>query len=57
MRGFRSAASATRFCTAYEEIRQYFRLTTANPKTLSLAHQREHLRQRCVDLFAAWQAA
>jgi len=57
MRGFGNAVSATRFCTAYEEIRQYFRLATTTPKSPSLVQQRQHIQQRCIDLFAAWQAA
>ena len=57
MRGFGSAAGAARFCTAYEELRQYFRVLTADSKPRSLAQKRQYFRRRCDDLFAAWQVA
>jgi DDE domain len=46
MRGFGSVASASRFCRAFEEVRQFFRVRTTMKQQVSLAQQREafHLR-------------
>ena len=46
MRGFGSLASAVRFCTAFSELRQYFRvqLTLSKPPTLSEKRQTFHRR-------------
>ena len=57
MRGFGSFAGATRFCAAFCEIRQYFRLTTTNQAILSLSQQRQAFCQRWRELTAGWQAA
>ena len=40
MRGFGSFASAARFCTAFEEQRQYFRAVARSGEALSLADRR-----------------
>src|SRR5215210_6921523 len=41
MRGFGSFAGAARFCTAFDEVRQYFRLIPSNPSTSALAQKRQ----------------
>ena len=46
MRGFGSVASASRFCRAFDEVRQFFRVRTTMKQPVSLAHQREVFRQR-----------
>lgn len=46
MRGFGSLASASRFCRAFEEVRQFFRVRTMMKQQISLAHQREVFRHR-----------
>jgi len=46
MRGFGNVASAARFCQAFDEVRQFFRVRTTVKQTVSLAQQREVFRQR-----------
>ena len=46
MRGFGSFASASRFCMAYNEQRQYFRYRTKPKEIVSLPDQRQMFRQR-----------
>ncbi|BCL80908.1 IS6 family transposase [Ktedonobacteria bacterium brp13] len=46
MRGFGNVASAARFCRAFDEVRQFFRVRTTVKQTVSLAQQREVFRQR-----------
>ncbi len=46
MRGFGSVASASRFCRAFAEVRQFFRVRTTMKHQVSLAHQRDLFRQR-----------
>src|SRR5258707_10047684 len=46
MRGFGRVASAARFCRAFDEVRQFFRVWTTMKQQVSLAHQREVFRQR-----------
>lgn len=46
MRGFGSFASAARFCCAFDEVRQFFRIRTTMKQRGSLAHQREVFLQR-----------
>jgi putative transposase len=46
MRGFGSVASASRFCRAFEEVRQFFRVRTTMKQSISLAHQREAFRHQ-----------
>ncbi len=57
MRGFGAFTSAARFCTAFDELRQYFRSRTTSQKPLSLPDQRRLFRQRFTDLFVCCQAA
>ncbi len=40
MRGFGSFAAAARFCTAYDELRDYFRARRTMGEAVSLAEQR-----------------
>ena len=56
MRGFGSFAGAARFCTAFDEVRQYFRPTPSDPSTAALANKRQEFCQRWAELCAAWQA-
>ena len=46
MRGFGSVASASRFCRAFDEVRQFFRVRTTMKQPVSLAHQREVFRHQ-----------
>jgi putative transposase len=46
MRGFGSFESAARFCSAYDEQRDYFRYRTKPKEMIPLAEQREMFRQR-----------
>jgi putative transposase len=57
MRGFSSFAGAARFCTAFDEVRQYFRPTPSNPFTSALANKRREFCQRWADLCTTWQVA
>jgi len=52
MRGFGSFASAARFCTAFDELRQYFNPRAARQKPLPLSDQRCQFRQRFDELLA-----
>ena len=57
MRGFGSFASAARFCTAFEEQRQYFRARTRQDEPVSLAEQRRRFRERWATVMAELAAA
>ena len=46
MRGFGSFTSAARFCSGFEEQRQYFRSRTRPDERVSLAEQRRLFRER-----------
>jgi len=46
MRGFGSFTSAARFCSGFEEQRQYFRSRTRQDERVSLAEQRRLFRER-----------
>jgi transposase-like protein len=46
MRGFGSVASASRFCRAFDEVRQFFRVRTTMKQKVSLVQQRDLFRQR-----------
>jgi putative transposase len=52
MRVFGSFASASRFCRAFDEVRQFFRVRTTMKQPVSLAQQREVFRQRLEALSA-----
>ena len=57
MRGFGGFASAARFCTAYEEQRQYFRPRTRQNERVSLSDQRRQFQERLVTVMAELAAA
>jgi putative transposase len=46
MRGFGNFTSASRFCCAFDEVRQFFRFRATFGQSVSLAQQRELFRQR-----------
>ncbi len=46
MRGFGSFEAAVRFCTAHDELRNYFRPRQTTRATVSLAEQRQMFRDR-----------
>ncbi len=46
MRGFGSVTSAARFCRAFDEVRQFFRVRTTMKQHVSLAEQRAGFHQR-----------
>ncbi|MHB8629095.1 MAG: IS6 family transposase [Aggregatilineales bacterium] len=56
MRGFGSYAGATTFCSAFDEVRHYFRARSSTTnQSLSLSQQRQTFCQRWADLSAVWQ--
>jgi transposase-like protein len=57
MRGSGSLAGAARFCTAFDEVRHYFRPTPPHASPSALAHIRQAFCQRWAALCAAWQVA
>jgi putative transposase len=57
MRGFGSFAGAARFCTAFDEVRHYFRPTLPNASASALAQQRQAFCQRWAELCSVWQGA
>ena len=57
MRGVGSVAGAARFCTAFDEVRHYFRPTSTDQSAASLAQLRQTFRQRWAYLCAAWPVA
>ena len=57
MRGFGSVDSATRFCPAFEEQRQYFRVRRRMGERVALAEQRRLFHDRWVTLLAEVLAA
>ena len=57
LRGFGSFASAARFCTGFEEQRQYFRLRTRQYERVTLAEQRLRFQERWAALLTALAAA
>jgi transposase-like protein len=57
MCGFGSVASASRFCRAFDEVRQFFRIRTTLKQHVSLAEQREIFRQRMTNLKAMVEMA
>ncbi len=57
MLGFGSFASAARFCTAFDELRQYFRVRQRGAEWVPLAEQRRLFVQRWRSLIAEMQAA
>ncbi len=57
MRGFGSVTEASRFCRAFDEARQFFRVRTTMKQHVSLVQQRELFRQRLDALKALVQVA
>jgi putative transposase len=57
MRGFGTFEAAARFCCAFDELRNYFRLRHTTGGWVSLSEQRQAFRQRLVVLQAFIQAA
>ncbi len=57
MRGFGSFTSAARFCTGFEEQRQYFRAQARSGERLSLAERRRRFQDRWVAVMAELVAA
>lgn len=46
MRGFGNFPSASRFCRAFDEVRQFFRVRSIMKQKVSLVQQREMFHQR-----------
>jgi hypothetical protein len=57
MRGFGSFGSAARFCTAYDEVREYFRYRTRMNEVVPLRFQREQFQARLAELRAMLKVA
>ncbi len=57
MRGFGAVASAARFCTAHDELRDHFRSRQHLNETVSLADQRRLFQERWGAVCALLQAA
>ena len=57
MLGFGSFASAARFCTAFDELRQYFRVRQRGAEWVPLAEQRRLFVTRLRSLIVEMQAA
>jgi transposase-like protein len=57
MRGFGAFASAARFCTGFEEQRQYFRAQARSGERVSLAERRHRFQDRWAAVMAELAAA
>jgi len=57
MRGFGSFAAAARFCTGFEEQRQYFRAQARSGEPVSLANRRRRFQERWAEVMAELAAA
>jgi transposase-like protein len=57
LRGFGSFTSASRFCTAFDELREHFRYRRRMGETVSLAAQRQMFRERLAEVRVLMQAA
>jgi transposase-like protein len=57
MRGFGTFYAAARFCTAHDEVRDYFRQRTRRHEVVPLGLQRERFRVRSAALRAMLQVA
>jgi putative transposase len=57
MQGFGNFASASRFCRAFDEVRQFFRIRTTMKQPVSLQQQREMFGHRLAALQALVQVA
>jgi transposase-like protein len=57
MRGFGSFASAARFCTTFDELRNHFRYRDKMGEAVCLADQRRLFRERWAEVRALMLAA
>jgi len=57
MRGFGSFAAAARFCTGFEEQRQYFRAQARSGEPVALAERRRRFQDRWAGIIAELAAA
>lgn len=57
MRGFGRFDAAARFCSAFDELRHYFRPRRRMKEPPSLAQQRQHCSTRFVALMTSLMAA
>jgi len=57
MRGFKDFVSASRFCTAFDELRNYLRPRQRMRESVSLAQQRKLYLERFCQLESRLQAA
>jgi putative transposase len=57
MRGFGTFASAARFCTGFEEQRQYFRAVSCRGERVSLSERRRRFQGRWAAVMAELAAA
>ncbi len=57
LRGFGSFASAARFCSAHDELRDHFRVRQHMNETIPLAEQRRRFQDRWGEVCAVLQAA
>lgn len=57
MRGFGTIEAAARFCRAFDEVRNYFRLRRTMGEVISLLEQRQAFLQRLAALQTVIQAA
>ncbi len=57
MRGFGSFTSASRFCTGFEEQRQYFRAQVRSDERVSLTERRRRFQERYAAVMAELAAA
>ncbi len=57
MRSFGSLAAAARFCTGFEEQRQYFRAQARSGEPVSLANRRRRFQERWAEVMAELAAA
>jgi len=57
MRGFGDFDAAARFCTAHDEVRDYFRHRSGMHEVVPLETQRQQFRARLGELRVLFQAA
>ncbi len=57
MRAFGAFVSAARFCSAHDQVRDYFRHRTRMDEVVPLSVQREQFRARSAELRAMLKAA
>jgi transposase-like protein len=57
MRGFKSSASAARFCRSYDELRNCFRLRSNRNQPVPANHRRLHVLSRSLTALSILRAA